>query len=334
MRVEDPSGEHTRPHGAEVVRRHRCADRRSRSPSCARWPRRRRRAAAAPLPVSGSCDVKPDVRDARNRPQPRSMLVARTHAGPRASAARREGRRRGTSAPLVLEPGLHLLQPDEAAHHQAGADEQDERQRDFAPSREHCAAELHGCRRERRARAQRTIEILTRRGRSAGTMPEQKRRQRADGQREAPGRWHRSEWPSMRGRLAGSIAAQHAQAAFRQHQPQDPPPPPARGFRSRAAGRGASRRRRAPSAAPSRAAAPSTRASSRFATLAQAMSSTNTTGAEERDERRLGVLDDVVLERNDADAHVGRSRARRAPAGAAGRCRPSRPAPARTSRPA
>ncbi len=36
------------------------------------------------------------------------------------------------------------------------------------------------------------------------------------------------------------------------------------------------------------------------------MSSTNATAPTSAHERRPGVLDDVVLERNDADAHVGR----------------------------
>ena len=56
-----------------------CGGRRSRSPSCARSPRRRRRAAAAPLPVSGSCDVNPtDVTPEIASSRPLHLLDERT----------------------------------------------------------------------------------------------------------------------------------------------------------------------------------------------------------------------------------------------------------------
>ena len=238
------------------------------------------------------------------------------------------------SAPLVLEPGLHLLQPDEAAHQQAGTDEQDERERDFAPHEQRCAAGVvHGCG-ER--------DVLAR-----------SVRLRSDAAVGAPGR-ARIRWPSARvtasvKRQDGGIDAEWRPRAagwsgpsrrstlsprFRQHQSQDS----AAAASTRLSVASCRTRRRPPAPSAARSAISCCRAvdraSSRFATLAQAMSSTNTTAPRSAYERRLGVLDDVVLERNDPDAHVGRSRARRAPAGAAGRCRPSRPAPARASRPA
>ena len=157
---------------------------------------------------------------------------------------------------LVLEPRLHLLQADEAAHHQPRSDEQDERQRDLSHHEGIPQPELQCRRRERRAGAQRAVEVLTRRAEGRHD-PERNRGQPADGQREGEDRGIDADIGHPR-QVARVHGTQDHQAAFRQHQAQE-----SAGRRQHEALGGElpdeaqTAGRRAPRAAPSRAGAPS-----------------------------------------------------------------------------
>ena len=210
---------------------------------------------------------------------------------------------RNVSTPLVLESRLHLLQPDEAAHHQPGADEQDERQRDLCHHQDIPEPELQRRRRERRARAQRAVEIL-RAALSAGTIP----KTIAVSPLTA----------SVKARTPASIRTRTCAAGW-------PGPwretvsPPSASTRPRTPPAAASTRLSVASCRTRRQAARAERGAQRHLVLTRGRARQQQVRhvgardeqherhrAHERDERRPRVLDDVVLERHDADAHVGR----------------------------
>ena len=196
-----------------------------------------------PLPVSGSCDVKPTSV---------TPGIARSCSSIwRRNAARASGRRilrqrqrdaEGEHAGRI-EPGPHLLERREAPDHQARADQQNERERHLGDHQH--AAQAHLRHRRRSGGAQRTIEIEAR-GPQGGNEAEEQRRQRAgaDGEEQhgavdahgVEARQVRRIQPRQRPRAG----PRERRARPRRRRP------PAPGFRSRAAE--ASRARPAPSA--------------------------------------------------------------------------------------
>ena len=224
-----------------------------------------------------------------------------------------------------VEARRHLLEAREAANQQAGADQQHHRQRQLGDHEQ--AAHVRPAAPER-ARAGRAaagvLEVVVQVERGPGAAP-------APGRTACPTAARRasvnsSTPPSIaiscsRGTLfVPERAGCPARLQLREQQAERRRRP-GRAARSRSAAGGRCGRgwRRAPRAPRSPSARASARDSSRLATLAQAISSTKPTGADQDQQRAPDVADDLLLQRHDAERQpaVGRIEVRDARGAAA-----------------